>query len=94
MTNTQNFYDYTLENNANNNINSNLNSNMNSNENVNVINVENFGDTMNYYASTPEMKNLMNENNPVEIFEDVNNHVEDIIKEVINNTSQKLSQSH
>ena len=87
MSNTPNYYDYNIENSMN--INSNMNSNINSNENVNeMINVENFQDTMNYYASNSDMKNLMNENNPVEIFEDVNNHVEDIRQEVINSTNQ------
>ena len=45
-------------------------------------NLENLNEAINYYNNV--VKKNENEN-PVEIFEDVNNHVEDIRQEVINN---------
>ena len=47
-------------------------------------NLENLNEAINYYNNV--VKKNENEN-PVEIFEDVNNHVEDIRQEVINNNN-------
>ena len=56
-------------------------------EKENIENLENLNDALNYY------NNLIKKNesdNPVEIFEDVNNHVEDIKQEVLNKNDYKL----
>ena len=45
---------------------------------------------MDYYQNTIQ-KNGNNNDNPVEIFEDVNNHVEDIRQEVLNNKTQNIN---
>ena len=56
-------------------------------EKENIENLENLNDALNYY------NNLIKKNesdNPVEIFEDLNNHVEDIKQEVLNKNDYKL----
>jgi hypothetical protein len=52
-------------------------------------NTEELKEAMDYYENEIE-KSGNNNDNPVEIFEDVNNHVEDIRQEVLNRKSQNL----
>ena len=61
--------------------------NGNKNEKENNDNLANLNEAINYYNNVIKK----NENdNPVEIFEDVNNHVEDIRQEVLRNEDYKL----
>ena len=53
-------------------------------------NKEALKEAMDYYQNSIQ-KNGNNNDNPVEIFEDVNNHVEDIRQEVLNNKTQNIN---
>ena len=53
-------------------------------------NPEELKEAMDYYQNVIQ-KNGNNNDNPVEIFEDVNNHVEDIRQEVINNKNKNIN---
>ena len=64
-----------------------INSNKVNNSKENDANLANLNEAINYYNNVIKK----NENdNPVEIFEDVNNHVEDIRQEVLGNKDYKL----
>ena len=63
-----------------------INSNKVNNSKENDANLANLNEAINYYNNVVKK----NENdNPVEIFEDVNNHVEDIRQEVLMNKEFK-----
>ena len=60
------------------------------NRNEDYGNREALKEAMNYYQNSVQKND---NDNPVEIFEDVNNHVEDIRQEVLNNKNQDLNRN-
>ena len=72
--------------------NNNINNNIENRNEERYGNPEEIKEAIDYYQNIIQ-KNGNNNDNPVEIFEDVNNHVEDIRQEVLNRKIQNLNRN-